>query len=137
ETSHPNPPFEGREFGFCFYWSFRLNRGLKVPFEGGFREMFPTPTLYTVLCTSQSSIPKKNPITLPIKPLKMQTPKLLRITTVPISLKTLLKGQHRFMSENGFEVIGVSSDGKELKEVAHDEGIRTIPLEMSRTISPL
>ena len=63
--------------------------------------------------------------------------KLLRITTVPISLKTLLTGQHRFMSENGFEVIGVSSDGKELKEVAHDEGIRTIPLEMSRTISPL
>jgi len=37
--------------------------------------------------------------------------KLIRITTVPISLKTLLKGQHRFMSQNGFEVIGVSSPG--------------------------
>lgn len=35
----------------------------------------------------------------------MSKPKLIRITTVPISLKTLLKGQHRFMSENGFEVI--------------------------------
>lgn len=34
-------------------------------------------------------------------------PKLLRITTVPISLITLLKGQHRFMSQYGFEVVGV------------------------------
>jgi glycosyltransferase involved in cell wall biosynthesis len=63
--------------------------------------------------------------------------KLIRITTVPISLKTLLKGQHHFMSENGFEVIGVSSGGKELAEVAQNEGIRTVALEMSRTISPL
>ena len=39
----------------------------------------------------------------------MTKPKLIRITTVPQSLKTLLKGQLRFMSENGFEVIGVSS----------------------------
>lgn len=37
--------------------------------------------------------------------------KIIRITTVPISLKTLLKGQHRFMSENGFEVIGGASPG--------------------------
>lgn len=41
------------------------------------------------------------------------------------------------MSENGFEVIGVSSDGKELADVAQNEGIRTVALEMSRTISPL
>jgi len=34
----------------------------------------------------------------------MSQPKLLRITTVPVSLKTLLKGQHRFMSDNGFEI---------------------------------
>jgi hypothetical protein len=32
-------------------------------------------------------------------------PKLIRITTVPQSLKTLLKGQLRFMSENGFVVV--------------------------------
>lgn len=39
----------------------------------------------------------------------MTNPKLIRIPTVPVSLKLLLKGQHRFMSENGFEVIVVSS----------------------------
>ncbi|HUH52331.1 MAG TPA: glycosyltransferase family 4 protein [Flavobacterium sp.] len=63
--------------------------------------------------------------------------KIIRITTVPISLKMLLKGQLRFMSENGFEVIGISSSGNELQEVEDEEGIRTIALEMTRTISPL
>lgn len=34
----------------------------------------------------------------------MNNSKLIRITTVPISLKILLKGQHRFMSESGFKI---------------------------------
>ena len=63
--------------------------------------------------------------------------KLLRITTVPISLKTLLKGQHRFMKEKGFEVLGVSSAGAELDDVKEYEGIPVVVLEMTRTISPL
>lgn len=65
----------------------------------------------------------------------MQT-KLIRITTVPISLKTLLKGQHKHMSSKGFEVIGVSSKGQELQDVHKEEGIRVNELEMTRTISP-
>lgn len=63
--------------------------------------------------------------------------KLLRITTVPISLKTLLKGQCRFMFQNGFEVIGVSSSGEELQDVEQQETIRVAVLEMTRTISPI
>jgi glycosyltransferase involved in cell wall biosynthesis len=63
--------------------------------------------------------------------------KLIRITTVPISLKTLLKGQHRFMFQNGFEVIGVSSSGKDLQDVERNETIRVAVLEMTRTISPI
>src|SRR5690554_820993 len=39
------------------------------------------------------------------------------------------------MSENGFEVIGVSSPAKELEEVNKQEGIRTISIEMSRKIT--
>ena len=61
--------------------------------------------------------------------------KLFRITTVPISLKILLKEQLKFMN-NHFEVIGVSSKGQELKEVSKDESIRTIELNMSREITP-
>lgn len=66
----------------------------------------------------------------------MTQSKLIRITTVPTSLKILLKGQHRFMSENGFEVVGVSSKGQELEDVKNDENIRVVALEMTRTISP-
>lgn len=63
--------------------------------------------------------------------------KLLRVTTVPMSLKTLLKGQHKFMSEKGFEVVGVSSSGQTLQEVHNEEHIKTVVLEMTRTISPI
>ena len=62
--------------------------------------------------------------------------KLIRITTVPVSLKILLKGQHKFMSENGFDVLGVSSRGKELAEVAQNEKILVHAVEMTRAISP-
>ncbi|MCJ7933008.1 MAG: glycosyltransferase family 4 protein [Chryseobacterium sp.] len=61
--------------------------------------------------------------------------KLIRITTIPLSLKVLLKGQHQFMS-NHFEVIGVSSPGKELEEIKYDEGIEVISVNMSRKITP-
>jgi glycosyltransferase involved in cell wall biosynthesis len=64
-------------------------------------------------------------------------PKLFRITTVPISLKILLKGQNRFMAENGFNVLGISSSGSELDEVAQNEKISVCAVEMTRTISPL
>lgn len=66
----------------------------------------------------------------------MKTIKLIRITTVPISLKILLKGQHRFMSNNGFDVLGVSSDGKELQDVHIEEQIRVHGITMTRMISP-
>lgn len=39
--------------------------------------------------------------------------KLIRITTVPVSLAGLIRGQHRYMTQQGFEVVGVSSSGKE------------------------
>lgn len=67
----------------------------------------------------------------------MQSKKLIRITTVPISLKTLLKGQLKFMSENGFEVIGISSDEKAMSEVAKAEAVCTLTVEMTRKITPL
>lgn len=41
------------------------------------------------------------------------------------------------MSNHGFEVVAVSSGGKELDEVAEREGVKTIALEMTRTLSPL
>ncbi|MEY8848956.1 glycosyltransferase family 4 protein [Psychroserpens sp. XS_ASV72] len=62
--------------------------------------------------------------------------KLIRITTIPSSLRTLLKGQHRFMSDH-YEVIGIASQNDSLAEVRQNEGIRTYAVEMTRTITPL
>ena len=62
--------------------------------------------------------------------------KLIRITTVPISFKVLLKGQLRFMVSNGFDVKGVSSEGEELKEILENEGIVMEAINMSRKITP-
>ncbi|QEL04295.1 glycosyltransferase family 4 protein [Olivibacter sp. LS-1] len=41
------------------------------------------------------------------------------------------------MSNNGWEVVGVSSEGPELEDVRDSEGIRVVSLEMTRIISPL
>ncbi len=63
--------------------------------------------------------------------------KLIRITTIPQSLRTLLKGQPKFMSSH-FEVIGVSSHGAGmLDDVGKAEGINVIPVEMTRNITPI
>jgi len=62
--------------------------------------------------------------------------KLIRITTVPISLKLLLKDQLKYMNQF-FDVIAVSSYGKEIHEVEVSQGIRTKEIEMSRQITPL
>jgi len=64
-------------------------------------------------------------------------PKLIRITTAPISLNVLLSGQMKYMNENGFEVIMVSSDGKELERVKQNEGCRHHIIPMTRRMTPL
>lgn len=62
--------------------------------------------------------------------------KVIRITTIAGSLSTLLKGQLRFMSDY-YEVIGIASQGEFLNQVSDQEGIRTIPVEMTRSITPI
>jgi len=66
----------------------------------------------------------------------MQKPKLIRVSTIPLSLNILLKGQLKFLSTH-FTVIGLSSNGYELKEVEEREGITTFAVDMQRNISPL
>ncbi len=61
--------------------------------------------------------------------------KIIRITTVPISLKNLLKGQLKYMN-SFYNVIGMSSPGDAVKDIENDEGVNVITLEMTRTIAP-
>lgn len=63
-------------------------------------------------------------------------PKLIRTSTVPLSLNLLLKGQLRFLSAH-FEVVAVSSSGEDLAVVQNREGVRTETVEMERKISPV
>ena len=63
-------------------------------------------------------------------------PKLIRITTAPISLHVLLRGQMRYMQEHGMEVTMVSSDGKELPVVLQQEGVPHHIIPMTRRMTP-
>lgn len=63
-------------------------------------------------------------------------PKLIRITTVPISLDKLLEGQLKFMSDN-YEVIAVSSEKEYLERIGKRENVATFHLEMTRKITPI
>ncbi len=62
--------------------------------------------------------------------------KIIRVTTKPEALQVLLRGQLKFIN-NFYNVIGLSSPGKELNNVKIKEGIKVIPLEMTRKITPL
>lgn len=63
-------------------------------------------------------------------------PKLIRITTVPISLEKLLEGQLGFMSEH-FEVVAISAEKERLEAYGNREGVRVFPLALTRKITPI
>jgi glycosyltransferase involved in cell wall biosynthesis len=63
-------------------------------------------------------------------------PKLIRITTAPLSLKYLLFNQMRYMKENGFDVIMVSSEGKEWPDLIKNEECPYRIVHMTRKMTP-
>ncbi|WP_438423357.1 glycosyltransferase family 4 protein [Aquimarina macrocephali] len=63
--------------------------------------------------------------------------KIIRVTTVPISLGKLLQGQLKFMSQY-YDMIGISGKGEgQLDVVSKNEEVRVIPVEMTRKITPI
>jgi glycosyltransferase involved in cell wall biosynthesis len=64
-------------------------------------------------------------------------PKLIRITTSPLSLHSLLLNQMKFMKQHGFDVIMVSSNGKEWPSLIQNEGCDYRIVTMAREIAPL
>ena len=62
--------------------------------------------------------------------------KLVRITTVPISLEKLLENQAGFFKSH-YEVTLVSAQKGQLEAVAKEQGVAFFPLEMTRKITPL
>ena len=63
-------------------------------------------------------------------------PKLIRITTVPLSLKLLLAGQMNYTKAQGWDVIMVSSDGREISQAIKNEGVQHEIIPFTRKITP-
>lgn len=66
--------------------------------------------------------------------MKTEKKKVLRVSTIPLSLNLLLKGQLKMLNEE-YEVVAVSSPGEDLKMVEEREGVRIVELPMERRIS--
>lgn len=66
----------------------------------------------------------------------MDKPKLVRITTVPLSLEKLLNGQWRFFKPF-YEITAVSSEPEKLKTFGKAFDMPTFFLPLTRTITPL
>lgn len=60
--------------------------------------------------------------------------KIIRATTVPMSLTSFCTGLLKELSEQ-YEVIALSSPGKELEQIHNTDGVRTIAVPMERHIS--
>jgi len=61
-------------------------------------------------------------------------PKVFRISTVPVSLNVLLKGQLSFLNSY-FDIFAISSPGDDLNEVFKREKVKTYPIKINRKIS--
>ena len=62
--------------------------------------------------------------------------KIIRITTIPLSLDIFCRGMLRELSDE-YEVVAVSSPGPLLDEVSEREGVRTVAVPMQRRPAPL
>lgn len=62
--------------------------------------------------------------------------KLIRITTVPLSLEKLLENQLKFMS-TFYAVTAISSDKERLEEFGKNQKVNTFHLKLTRKITPI
>lgn len=66
----------------------------------------------------------------------MKKKKIIRVSTVPLSLDLFCRGQLKYLSSE-YEVIALSSPGAELTAITRREGVRTVAIPMRRQIAPL
>lgn len=61
--------------------------------------------------------------------------KIIRITNIPVSLNVFFKDLLKELSKD-YEIVALSSPGKDLEEVAEREGVKTIAVPIERRLSP-
>ena len=62
--------------------------------------------------------------------------KIVRAATIGTSLNTFCEGLLKELTDEGYEVIALSSPDADLDELGKREGVRTIGVHMERRISP-
>lgn len=62
--------------------------------------------------------------------------KIIRVTTIPLSLKVLLKGQLGFMNQF-FDIIAVANNEPDLEMVNLQEGVKIAGVSLTRQITPV
>lgn len=62
--------------------------------------------------------------------------KIIRSSTIPLSLNIFYKGFLKELKDEGYEVVALSSPGNDLEEINQREGVKTIAVSMERRISP-
>ena len=62
--------------------------------------------------------------------------KLIRITTIPLSLEKLLENQGQYFKVH-YKITFVAADVQKLEAVAEQQGVDHFPLEMTRKITPI
>ena len=68
--------------------------------------------------------------------LTLGSEKLIRITTIPLSLEKLLEDQGRYFKTH-YNITFVAANVQKLEVVAEQQGVDHFPLEMTRKITPL
>lgn len=63
-------------------------------------------------------------------------PKLIRISTVPLSMNVFCRGLLAELAKD-YEVVAVTSPGEGFQEIAQREGVRTVAVPMRRAMAPL
>lgn len=61
--------------------------------------------------------------------------KIVRITTVPVSFRNLLRGQLKYMKQF-YQIIGISSPGEHFRDVEEFEEVTMVPIKMERKVAP-
>ncbi|CAN5221169.1 glycosyltransferase family 4 protein [soil metagenome] len=62
--------------------------------------------------------------------------KIIRITTVPLSLEKLLEGQLSYMNQF-FEITAISADEERLRKYGKNNGVKTFCVNLTREITPI
>ena len=63
-------------------------------------------------------------------------PKVACLATDPLTTRVLMAGQLGFLRQQGFDVTLIAAPGVDLEHTAAREGVRVIPVPMSREITP-